>query len=168
MGNEASVNELQRGKAKQEWWHPGITGEPQSLLFSTWDNRHFSKNKRLFRKETQTPNGTQKMLVSLPSLEEPKSFKGLSQEKGVGDFAWVGHFTCIISLNPNSIGILHIGRWGLTLVKQLSAVVPTFEPTPQVCLNPNSAAPDYLTYRRRACSQEKGKGAKNEQGAAGD
>lgn len=103
LENEASVSEPPCGKAKQAWQYSVITGAPKSLLFSTWEP-HFSKdNTSLFQQETQTPNGTQKVLVSLPSLEEPKKFKGLNQEKGVGDYTCAGHFTLVVTLNPNSI-----------------------------------------------------------------
>lgn len=83
------------------------------------DNRHFSKdNTRLFQQETQTPNGIQKMSVSLPSLEEPKGSKGLVQKKGTGDYGLLspcaGHSACIISLHPNSItSILQIRKMRL-------------------------------------------------------
>lgn len=74
MENEASVNEPQHGEAKQAWQYSVITDTFKSLLFSTRDNRHFSKdNTRLFQQETQTPNDTQKVLISLSALEEPKS-----------------------------------------------------------------------------------------------
>lgn len=80
------------------------------------DDRHFSKdNTHLFQQETQTPNGIQKMSVSLPSLEEPKGSKGLVQKKGTGDDGLLspcaGHSACIISLHPNRItSILQIRK----------------------------------------------------------
>lgn len=95
--NEASVSEPPCGKAKQAWQCSVITGALKSLLFSTWEPYFSKDNTSLFQQETQTPNGTQKVLVSLPSLEEPKFFKGLNQEKGVGDYTW---FPWILTASP--------------------------------------------------------------------
>lgn len=99
MEKEAPVNEPQRGEAQWAWQYSVTTGALTSPLFSTWDNRLFSKdNTRLFQQETQTPNGIQKMLVSLPSLEEPQGSEGLVKTKGT----CAGHLACITSLHPNS------------------------------------------------------------------
>lgn len=167
--NEASVNEPPCGKAKQAWQYSGITDALKSLLFSAWGQHTLQKTiQAYFNRRHRPPNGTQKMLVSLPSLEEPKNFKGLNQEKGVGDYTGAGHFTRIISLNPNSIAsVLH----------QENEACPWSDGTQQgyqelnphlVCLSPNSAAPNCLTQGQRSCSQEKGKGATNEQEAVED
>lgn len=55
-----------------------------SLLFSTGGTDTFQKM-RLFQQDTQTLNGTpKKMLVSLPSLEEPRSPQGVIKKKQAG------------------------------------------------------------------------------------
>lgn len=47
---------------------------------------------RSFQQETETPAGTQTIFIPLPSLEEPESFKGLSQEKGQGLYLCWGYY----------------------------------------------------------------------------
>lgn len=81
------------------WQYSVMTGALTSPLISTWGQQAlFKRHTRLFQQETQTPNGIQKMLVSLPSLEEPQGSEGLVKTKGT----CAGHLACITSLHPNS------------------------------------------------------------------
>lgn len=144
--NEASGNEPPCGKAQPARQYSVIRDALESLLFSAWGQHTFQKTmKPISTRRHRPPNAIQKMLVSLPSLEEPKSFKGLNQEKGVGDYTCAGHFTRIMPLNPNSItSVLH----------EENEACPWSDGSQQWCqelnphligLRPNSAAPKYLT-----------------------
>ena len=85
------------------------------------DNRHFPKaSPRPFQQETETPTGIQKMLTPLPSLEEPESLKGLSQEKGAGDLPMLGILHAAFPFIPTaSPSFYKWGKWSLPVVRQL-------------------------------------------------
>lgn len=82
---------------------------PQKTLVQRLGTAHFSKdNEAYFNKETQTPKCHSKD-VSFPAFSGgAKKFERLNQEKGVEDHTCAGHFTRIMSLNPNSVtSVLH-------------------------------------------------------------
>lgn len=150
------MNEPPFGKAKPAWPYSVITDALKSLLFSAWGQHTFQKTmKPISTGDTYPPIGIQKMLVSLPSLEEPKSFKGLNQEKGVGDYTCAGHFTRIMSLNLNSItSVLH----------EENEACPWSDGSQQWCqelnphlvgLSPNSAAQSVSHRDRRHAPKKK-------------
>lgn len=153
--NEALGNEPPCGKAQPAWQYPVIADALKSLLFSARGQHTFQKTmKPISARRHRPPKAIQKMLVSLPSPEEPKSFKGLNQERGVGDYTCAGHFTRIMFLSPNSItSVLHeeneaclrsdgSQQWGQELNPHLGG------------LRPNSAAPKCLTQGQKTRSQE--------------
>lgn len=84
--SEAPVNEPQHG-GKPSTVVSCDCRRPRKPLVQHRGNRHFSKDEAILQ-DTQTLNGTpKKMLASLPSLEEPKSPKGIIKKKGAGGWS---------------------------------------------------------------------------------